>query len=119
MMRRSDTRAAAIHGHQMGLFSRCDEYEGAGWFDAREMMRARLGQQNLPISRPSLERKSYAVDWQTTSRIISAVTRGLNASIAEGLAIEGEQFARMVPTHDLREAVDAWIAHQTTSYQGR
>ena len=34
----------------------------------------------------------------TASRIISAVTRGLNASIAEGLAIESEQFARMVPT---------------------
>ena len=32
------------------------------------------------------------------SRIITAVTRGLNASISEGLAIEGEQFARMVPT---------------------
>jgi enoyl-CoA hydratase len=32
----------------------------------------------------------------TTTRIISAVTRGLNTSIAEGLAIEGEQFARVV-----------------------
>jgi enoyl-CoA hydratase len=54
-----------------------------------------------------------------TSRIISAVTRGLNATIAEGLAIESEQFARMVPTHDLREALDAWIARRTPSYQGR
>jgi len=43
------------------------------------------------------------------SRIITAVTRGLNTSIAEGLAIEGEQFARMVPTHDMREALDAWL----------
>ena len=55
----------------------------------------------------------------TTSRIISAVTRGLNATIAEGLAIEGEQFARMVPTYDIREALDAWIARRTPSYQGR
>ena len=52
------------------------------------------------------------------SRIISAVTRGLNASIAEGLAIEGEQFARMVPTHDLREALDAWIDRRAPQYEG-
>ncbi|MBA7469202.1 Short-chain-enoyl-CoA hydratase [subsurface metagenome] len=54
----------------------------------------------------------------TASRIISAVTRGLNASIAEGLAIESEQFARMVPTHDIREALDAWIGRRKPQYQG-
>lgn len=54
----------------------------------------------------------------TASRIISAVTRGLNASIAEGLAIESEQFARMVPTHDIREALDAWIDRRKPEYQG-
>jgi enoyl-CoA hydratase/carnithine racemase len=47
------------------------------------------------------------------ARIISAVTRGLNVSIAEGLAIEGEQFARMAPTNDTREALDAWLALRT------
>jgi enoyl-CoA hydratase/carnithine racemase len=52
------------------------------------------------------------------SRIITAVTRGLNASIAEGLAIEGEQFARMVPTHDNREALDAWINRRIPNYTG-
>jgi enoyl-CoA hydratase len=55
----------------------------------------------------------------TTSRIISAVTRGLNATISEGLAIEAEQFARMVPTYDMREAIDAWIARRRPAYQGR
>jgi len=54
----------------------------------------------------------------TASRIISAVTRGLNASIAEGLVIESEQFARMVPTHDLREALDAWIGKRKPEYRG-
>jgi len=54
-----------------------------------------------------------------TSRIISTVMRGLNASISEGLAIEAEQFARVVPTHDLREALDAWIARRKPAYQGR
>ncbi len=52
------------------------------------------------------------------SRIITAVTRGLNASIAEGLAIESEQFARMVPTRDNREALDAWIARRRPGYTG-
>jgi len=54
----------------------------------------------------------------TTARILSAVTRGLNATIAEGLAIESEQFARMVPTRDLREALDAWIDRRQPEYQG-
>jgi len=44
------------------------------------------------------------------ARIITAATRGLNVSIAEGLAIEGEQFARMAATQDTREALDAWLA---------
>jgi enoyl-CoA hydratase len=54
-----------------------------------------------------------------TARIIGAVTRGLNATITEGLEIECEQFARMVPTHDFREALDAWIARRPPQYQGR
>ncbi len=55
----------------------------------------------------------------TAARIIAAVSRGLNASIAEGLAIESEQFARMVPTHDLSEALKAWLNRRKPVYQGR
>ena len=44
--------------------------------------------------------------------ILTAVTRGLNASIEEGLQIESKQFARVAPTHDLREGLDAWMARQ-------
>src|SRR6202034_2363428 len=55
----------------------------------------------------------------TASRILTAVTRGLNAPIAEGLEIESEQFARMVPTHDTREAIDAWIARRPPHYQAK
>lgn len=54
----------------------------------------------------------------TASRILFAVTRGLNATIAEGLAIESEQFARMVPTHDIREALDAWVDRRKPEYRG-
>jgi enoyl-CoA hydratase/carnithine racemase len=52
------------------------------------------------------------------ARIITAVTRGINAPIAEGLAVESEQFARMVPTRDNREALDAWIERRPPNYTG-
>lgn len=51
-------------------------------------------------------------------RIISAVTRGLNMSIGEGLQMESEQFARMVPTHDLGEGLAAWKARRQPVYTG-
>jgi enoyl-CoA hydratase/carnithine racemase len=41
--------------------------------------------------------------------IITTVTRGLNMTIGEGLQMESEQFARLVPTHGLREGLDAWV----------
>ena len=53
------------------------------------------------------------------ARIITAVTRGLNATIAEGLQVESEQFARMVQTQDIREDLQAWIERRPPSYTGR
>ncbi|TPK18420.1 crotonase/enoyl-CoA hydratase family protein [Mesorhizobium sp. B2-5-9] len=50
--------------------------------------------------------------------ILTAVTRGLNLSIAEGLLVEAEQFARMAPTADLREALDAWISRHRPGHDG-
>ena len=50
--------------------------------------------------------------------ILSAVTRGINLSIAEGLLVESEQFARIAPTADLREGLDAWIARVKPNYPG-
>jgi enoyl-CoA hydratase len=51
--------------------------------------------------------------------ILSAVTRGINASIGEGLLMESEQFARLVPSHDLSEGLDAWKARRKPVYAGR
>lgn len=48
--------------------------------------------------------------------IITAVTRGLNMSISEGLLVESEQFARMVPTTDLGEALEAWKKRQGATH---
>ncbi|WP_306141341.1 crotonase/enoyl-CoA hydratase family protein [Roseibium sp. MMSF_3412] len=52
------------------------------------------------------------------SRIISAVTRGINTTIEQGLLIEREQFARMAATQDVLEGLDAWIARRAPIYQG-
>jgi enoyl-CoA hydratase len=51
--------------------------------------------------------------------ILSAVTRGINASIGEGLLMESEQFARLVPSHDLGEGLEAWKARRAPVYAGR
>jgi enoyl-CoA hydratase len=40
---------------------------------------------------------------------LHAVHRGLNATIDEGLAIEAEAFAKMVPTDATREALDKFV----------
>ncbi|MCB1453887.1 MAG: crotonase/enoyl-CoA hydratase family protein [Rhizobiaceae bacterium] len=52
------------------------------------------------------------------ARIITAVTRGINATTSEGLQIESEQFGRMVATNDIREGLDAWIARRQPHYPG-
>ena len=53
------------------------------------------------------------------SGILSAVTRGLNMTIAEGLLAESEQFARLVPTHDLSEGLAAWRQRRAPQYSGQ
>lgn len=51
-----------------------------------------------------------------TARIITAVTRGINLSITEGLQVEAEQFARMVGTDDIDEGLTAWMERRTPYY---
>ena len=51
--------------------------------------------------------------------IITAVTRGLNMTIGEGLQVESEQFAALVPTRDLGEGINAWIERRPPVYTGR
>jgi len=43
---------------------------------------------------------------------LRSVTRGLNVSIDEGLAIEATQFAAMVPTPDIRRGIDAFLSRR-------
>jgi enoyl-CoA hydratase len=53
------------------------------------------------------------------SSILTAVTRGLNMSIGEGLQVESEQFAAVVPTVDLAEGLAAWAERRAPSYTGQ
>lgn len=48
----------------------------------------------------------------SVSAILAATTRGLNVGIAEGLQIESDQFARLVPTEDLRHELRSWITRR-------
>lgn len=52
------------------------------------------------------------------SRIITAVTRGINTTIEEGLLIEREQFARMAATRDVKEGLKAWMERREPDYAG-
>lgn len=71
----------------------------------------------LPAAR-DLARRILRHSSLAAASILTAVTRGINVSIAEGLLIETEQFARMVPTADLREGLDAWIERREPNYPG-
>jgi len=51
--------------------------------------------------------------------VIAAVTRGLNMAISEGLQVESEQFARLVPSRDLGEGLAAWQERRQPAYTGR
>ena len=44
--------------------------------------------------------------------ILAATTRGLNMGIAEGLQVESEQFAALVPTQALRDGLEGWLARR-------
>ncbi|PWC47601.1 crotonase/enoyl-CoA hydratase family protein [Azospirillum sp. TSA6c] len=71
----------------------------------------------LPAARMLLER-ILVHSPLAVATILTAVARGINLPIAEGLAVEAEQFARMAPTADLREGLDAWIARRAPAYPG-
>jgi enoyl-CoA hydratase len=43
---------------------------------------------------------------------LRSVTRGLNLSIDEGLAVEAMQFAAMVPTPDIRRGIEGFLARR-------
>jgi enoyl-CoA hydratase/carnithine racemase len=50
---------------------------------------------------------------------LSAIHRGMDAAIDDGLSIEGAAFARSAPTRDASEGVAAFLEKRAPSYLGR
>jgi enoyl-CoA hydratase/carnithine racemase len=93
-------------------------------FDAVEA--ARLGLINRVV--PEAELLSSAIELATelTSKppltvaaALMAIHRGMDASIDDGLAIEEAAFARIVPTHDAKEGVSAFLERRNPAFLGR
>lgn len=50
---------------------------------------------------------------------LASVTRGLNLTIDEGLAVEAAQFGRMVGTSDIREGIAAFVERRQPTFVGQ
>jgi enoyl-CoA hydratase/carnithine racemase len=66
-----------------------------------------------------LARKIAAKSPLAVAACLGSVTRGINVSIDEGLAIEAGYFERMLPTYDLAEGVSAWLERRPAEFSGR
>ena len=71
----------------------------------------------LPAAR-GLARRIIRHSPVAVGSVITAVTRGLNMGIAEGLHVESEQFASLAASHDLGEGLAAWIARRDPIFRG-
>ncbi|AZO38992.1 crotonase/enoyl-CoA hydratase family protein [Mesorhizobium sp. M2A.F.Ca.ET.037.01.1.1] len=91
---------SAARAAELGLVNQVVPHE--------ELMRAAL----------DLARRIVSHSQTAVASILTAVARGINSSIAEGLLVEAEQFARVAPTADLREGVNAWIERRQAVYDG-
>ncbi|MET0675422.1 MAG: crotonase/enoyl-CoA hydratase family protein [Bradyrhizobium sp.] len=72
----------------------------------------------LPAAR-ELARRMTRHSPRAVTGILTAVTRGLNMAIAEGLQVESEQFAALVSTRDLDDGINAWLGRRLPHDPGR
>jgi enoyl-CoA hydratase len=93
-------------------------------FDAIEAARLGLINRLVPGSDLLEEAVALAEDLATKPPLtiaaaLAAIHRGMDASIEDGLAIEEAAFARIVPTHDAREGVAAFLQKRRPIFLGR
>jgi len=92
-------------------------------FDAAEA--ARLGLVNRVVSGGAVLQAAIALAEElatkqplTLAAALSAIHRGMDASIDDGLAIEEAAFARIVSTHDANEGVAAFLEKRKPVFTG-
>src|SRR5215831_11351785 len=84
-----------------------------------------LGLVNDVVSHQRLLDAAFALAHEIASKsplavaaCLGSVTRGINVPIDEGLAIEANYFARMVPTRDIEEGLSAWLERRKPRFMG-
>lgn len=73
----------------------------------------RLIEEASALARAIVDKSPLAV-----AATLASVTRGLNVSIDEGLAIEAGHFASMVPTADIQEGINAFLEKRHPEFRG-
>jgi enoyl-CoA hydratase/carnithine racemase len=91
--------------------------------DADEAVRIGLVNQTVPpeqllIAARQLVARISAKPAIVVSACLTSVTRGINLSIDEGLAVEAAQFARTVVTEDIHEGIRAFIERRPARFAG-